>query len=415
MKLWLKWWSIVRLLRPAFSRQRTFLWFCTALVAITIRNDLAGVTSYIRALALFPDYYTNILKMFHSPGIKLGKLAALWTSIVLKVFPGIVRVKGRPVFLGDGIKRAKEGKKMPAVKSLHQGSESNSKPAFIMGHSCQALGVLTKVAGYVFAVPLICRIHEGIVFSNRDKRTLMDKMLNMLSDLLVSTLIYLVLDAYYGTRKMVVGLVAQGNHLVCRVKTTVAAHYPAQPIQQKKRGRPKKYGEKVRLAELFQTAEFVAAPSPVCGECNVEVMYYTIDLLWQPVDRLVRFVLVKHPTRGNIIFMTTDLLLSGLDVLELYGLRFKIEVSFKQAVHTIGTSAYHFWMKEMTPLKRRSGDQHLHKKNKGIPPRSNSKDARLPCTYPAWCHSSGDDAISFNAGSQRGLEFVWIMASNNSA
>lgn len=29
-------------------------------------------------------------------------------------------------------------------------------------------------------------------------------------------------------------------------------------------------------------------------------------------------------------------------ILELYGLGFKIEVSFKQAVHNIGTYAYHF-------------------------------------------------------------------------
>jgi len=28
----------------------------------------------------------------------------------------------------------------------------------------------------VFALPLVCRIHEGVVFSNRDRRTLLDKM-----------------------------------------------------------------------------------------------------------------------------------------------------------------------------------------------------------------------------------------------
>ena len=73
---------------------------------------------------------------------------------------------------------------------------------------------------------------------------------------------------------------------------------------------------------------------------------------------------MKHPVRGKIVLMTTDLLLPALDIIELYGLRFKIEVAFKQAVHTIGTYAYHFWMKNMTKIKRRSGDQHLHKKTK---------------------------------------------------
>jgi hypothetical protein len=29
-------------------------------------------------------------------------------------------------------------------------------------------------------------------------------------------------------------------------------------------------------------------------------------------------------------------------------------------VRSIGTFAYHFWMKQMKPLRRRSGNQHLH-------------------------------------------------------
>ena len=364
MTLWLKWWSLVRLLRPAFSRERTFLWFAAALAAATIRGDQAGVTSFVRALALVPDLYGQLLATFHSPAIKIDKLAALWTAIVLKSFPGIVRVKGRPVFVGDGIKIGKEGRKMPGVKCLHQESASNSKPSYIMGHSCQALGVLTSVAGYFFAVPLVARIHEGLVFSNRDARTLMDKMLVMLNDLMLATPVYLILDAYYANRKMVFGLAKQGHHLVTRVRTTAVAYYKAPPPAVKKRGRPKLYGDKILLRTLFRTATFIAAPSPVYGETDIEILYFAIDLIWPPVGRLVRFVLVKHPSRGNIIFMTTDLLLSALDVIELYGLRFKIEVSFKQAVHNIGTYAYHFWMKNMPRIKRSSGDQYLHRKPK---------------------------------------------------
>jgi hypothetical protein len=73
---------------------------------------------------------------------------------------------------GDGIKVAKAGRKMPGVKKLHPQSESNTKPEFIFGHSCQAVAVLTQALSSVFALPLACRIHEGSVFSNRDhKRT----------------------------------------------------------------------------------------------------------------------------------------------------------------------------------------------------------------------------------------------------
>jgi hypothetical protein len=58
--------------------------------------------------------------------------------------------------------------------------------------------------------------------------------------------------------------------------------------------------------------------------------------------------------------MSTDITLDAVDIVRLCGLRFKIEHTFKQAVRSIGTFAYHFWMKQMKPRRRRSGNQHLH-------------------------------------------------------
>jgi len=61
--------------------------------------------------------------------------------------------------------------------------------------------------------------------------------------------------------------------------------------------------------------------------------------------------------------MCTDTSLSAVDIIRLYGLRFKIECSFKQAVRQIGTFAYHFWMKDMIPLRYHNGNQYLHRKS----------------------------------------------------
>ena len=364
--LWIQWWNLTCQLRSACARTRTFLWMSLCLAGMTVRRDLLGVTSIVRALGLEPACYDRLLDFFHSAALDLNKLTRAWCALVFRLDPGILRVNGRPVLVGDGIKVAKAGRKMPGVKKLHPQSESNHKAEYIFGHSCQAVAVLTQALSSVFALPLACRIHEGTVFSNRDQRTLLDKMILLLDSLGLQQPFYFVADAYYASGKIVRGLLAHENHLVTRVKSNSVAFFPATPPppnRPRPKGRPAKYGKKIKLATLLKDVDRLQeAPSPVYGEKGVTLRFRTADLLWRPVGILVRFVVVLHPQRGAILLLCTDLTLPALDVIRIYGLRFKIEVSFKQALHVIGAYAYHFWMAAMTPLRRVSGNQHLHRK-----------------------------------------------------
>src|SRR5229473_395910 len=251
--LWNDWWNLVCLLRPACARSRTFLWMSLCLAGMTVRKDLLGVTSIVRALGLEPACYDRLLDLFHSPALDLDKLTHAWCALVFRFGPGILRVNGRPVLVGDGIKVAKAGRKMPGVKKLHQESESNNKAEYIFGHSCQAVAVLTQAMSSVFALPLACRIHEGTVFSNRDHRTLLDKMILLIDSLGLKQPFYFVADAYYASGKIVRGLLIHGNHLVTRVKSNSVAFFPATPPlpnRPRPKGRPAKYGKKIQVASL---------------------------------------------------------------------------------------------------------------------------------------------------------------------
>lgn len=359
--LWKHWASAIVLLRPAFSRTKTFIWFTIAVAGLSARADLLGVTSIVRALRLDPRRYTALCKSFHSAGVKLDQLTALWARVTLRLFAQPLRVNGRYVLVGDGIKVPKCGKNMPGVKLLHQSTNASTKPSYIMGHSLQAVGLLVQAATTVVAVPLAARIHEGLVWSNRDRRTLLDKMLALLGVVAFNAPFYFVADAYYAAHKIITGLLDQGNHLITRVRSNAVAYTVAERPS-KLRGRPPLYGHKVALKALLTDATPVqSCPSPVYGEQNITIDYRVRDLLWRPAGRLVRFVAVIHPTRGSCLLMCTDLSLTALDIIRLYGLRFKIEHSFKQAVRVIGSFGYHFWMHDMKPIRRGSGDQYLHR------------------------------------------------------
>ena len=106
---------------------------------------------------------------------------------------------------------------------------------------------------------------------------------------------------------------------------------------------------------------FTRAPSPVYGERDVVVRFRVLDLLWKPVGRMVRFCIVHHPLRGTIFLLSTDTSMAPLEILQLYGYRFRIELGFRQAGHVIGAYACHFWMAGMKPLRQGAGDQYLHR------------------------------------------------------
>jgi hypothetical protein len=126
-----------------------------ALAGFSIRTDLAGVTSFVRALGLMAGTYRRFLHMFHSPALSVEKLSDLRHQPVLRIFTPH-RIADRLVLTGDAIKVSKEGSKMPAVKKLHQESANNSKPEYIFGHSFQCPGLPVRgPLGKLFSVPLI--------------------------------------------------------------------------------------------------------------------------------------------------------------------------------------------------------------------------------------------------------------------
>ena len=170
----------------------------------------------------------------------------------------------------------------------------------------------------------------------------------------------LVLDAYFAVGPVFVILKQVVDHsgrrlvhIVTRAKSNVVG-YRNPPPKTGARGRPRKYGEKLKLMEVFEAraVAFEQTAIELYGCCK-SVSFLCMDLIWKPVGEKIRFVLVADGSE-QFILMSSDLTLSAPDIILAYSYRFKIEVSFKVLKHLMGTFFYRFWTSAWPRIGKRT-------------------------------------------------------------
>lgn len=344
--------SFIFHMKSAFKYKTTFAWFVIAFIGFIIRYDHLGVTSIVRALMLPHNCYPNLLHFFHSNAWSLKSLLQTWIRwLVIENLA--YRVNKRIVILGDHTKAPKDGRKIPEVTTLHQNSETATKPSFFRGHEWGCIALLTKASSKFFATPLKAEIHN----TNYGSGSRIDRIVNMAGEAmeLFGAKAYLVLDAYFaaGTTFSAARQFGDKLHILTRAKKNITAYIPADKPINKKRGRFKLYGEKLKLMEIFDswTNLFLTDSIRVYQEIE-NVRYLSLDLMWKPTKGLIRFFLFET-SRGRIILMTSDLNMSHTVAMKLYCRRFSIEIFFDVLKNVFGGLQYHFWSKYLTPASRK--------------------------------------------------------------
>lgn len=361
---------IVERFRPCFSRQATYFWFLVVVIGFLVRADHYGVSSFVRWLSLSPEYYGHILGFFESTAWDLEELLLCWWQCCVHQ-DATLEVEGRVVLLGDHTHQPKEGRRMPGVVTIHQQSETSTKPDYFRGHTWGFLALVLEQAGRRFAVPLRGEVHleaRNAAQGHNGATRIVHHAIEIARRL--NRKAYLGLDAAFGTQG-VFRLAAAHRcraeeptpwvHIITRAKKNAVGYQDPEPSPAGKRGKKRKYGKKLKLTRLFEdrASEFVETICSVYGRTET-VQILCLDLLWKPVRWKIRFVLAVT-SRGAIVLMSSDLTLAPEKIIELYCRRAAIETMFWILKHLIGGLAYHFWSKSIAKSSRRPKSNQLPK------------------------------------------------------
>jgi hypothetical protein len=276
----------------------------------------------------------------------------------------IERVAGRVILLGDHIKVSKEGLRMPSIQILHQESDNSGKSSFITGHNYAQVSAVITNGTVSRSLPLKTQMQispqrkEGTNAPDGD--TLVTQMVNLVYDVAkrIGKPVFVALDAYFSSCAAWVAadktIMSNGEKMVeiiTRAQSNTVAYNIPEPPTVKKRGQPRKYGDKIVLNSLFSDkSKFTPTTMTLYGK-RVKVSYLCLDLIWRPVKRLVRFVAVEMDGK-RCILMSTSLTIDPEDIITIYAMRFKIETGFAEQKNEIGSFAYHFWTTALVKRKK---------------------------------------------------------------
>ncbi|MDM8517773.1 hypothetical protein QUF76_16380, partial [Desulfobacterales bacterium HSG16] len=329
--------------------------------------ELIGVTSFCRFWGFGEKAYNALLYFFRYSSWSTEMLIFQWITFVLSQNETIM-IKGRAVLLGDHTYVPKDGRRMPGVVTLHQHSETQSKPSYFRGHCWGAIGLLIGSFKAPFCIPLHLSIHQGTVHIGQKNK--IEKNRSVLSTGIVNMAIdfalkhdlpsVLILDAFFpiaavfrlATSVYSVEIQQPLISLIIRAKKNYVAYCDPISDGSKKPGRPRKYGMKVKVMEVFDHPDMFTKQQCIIYGKIEEVSVTALNLLWRPTGSLIRFVFAAT-SHGRIVLMCSDLNQDPISAIELYCFRIRIETMFDMLKNVIGAFNYRFWSKLMPRHSRK--------------------------------------------------------------
>ena len=145
----------------------------------------------------------------------------------------------------------------------------------------------------------------------------------------------LVADAFFSKYEFVNETVAMGFRFVGRLRADSYLRYPAipDPATPRKRGRKKKYGEKVDFSNLDMSVftSFIYEDSKgVRTQCHTAVVHS------RALRRDIRIVVCPVENGGHLLYFSTDTDMRPEKIIGLYRTRFQIEFGIRDAKQFTG-------------------------------------------------------------------------------
>lgn len=183
--------------------------------------------------------------------------------------------------------------------------------------------------------------------AGNDFKTKHQLALEMLESLYFPQRPLLVGDNFYGSAQFVNEAPVD---VLSLLKSTAVAYEPVPEEFERGRGRPRKYGPKVKLVEELDQPEKLKTFDVNVYSKKETVEVASFEGLLRGHKRPVKIILVKGLRKADFLLFTNDLSLSEVEMIEHYAGRFQIEIAFRELKQELG--CFNYRLRSLTGIMR---------------------------------------------------------------
>jgi hypothetical protein len=339
--------SLLQAFAPCFTAP-SFAYFQSYLWALMVVEGRKCMTRLARCAFFHQRDLSSWERFLAEYRWSLSAVTDHLVTLVVSKLGDTLQVHGAYLLGKDTTLVAKTAKRMLGVQKWKDHSDNADRGAYLIGHHWNLVGLISPWESRWLCWPLVMRLVPGlkgarqwVVGDTVAPMSFWDAAIAAILEVtrcLGAASIRGVADAYYSKAPFLNGLQARGIHVISRLRKDAVGWDAPEPRPPGTRGRKPRHGCKWTLASLLSAETPTRDRLSLYGKLT-EVVFVVRDVWLRDVAQKVR-VVVLEGTKEPYILVSTDLTLSALQIIEIYGARFSIELTIRDLQQHFGVGDY---------------------------------------------------------------------------
>src|SRR5215207_635999 len=327
---------------PSFAYFQSYLW------ALMVVEGRKCMTRLARCAFFHQRDLSSWERFLAEHRWSLRAVTARLVTLMVTKLGDKLQVHGAYLLGTDTTLVAKTATRMPGVQKWKDHSDNADRGTYLIGHHWNLVGLISPWESRWLCWPLGMRLVPGLkgarqwmVGDTVEPMSFWDAAIAAILEVmrcLGEASVRVVADAYYSKAPLLNGLLARGIHAISRLREDAVGWDDPEPRPPGTRGRKPRHGRKWPLASLLSAQTPTRERLTLYGKLT-EVVFVVRDVWLRDVAQKVR-VVVLEGTKEPILLVSTDLTLSALQIIEIYGARFSIELTIRDLKQHFGLGDY---------------------------------------------------------------------------